>query len=280
METPTEQAPLVPKNDTHKCICTILKLFRVAFSPRVRALWVVCIALALDFGMFDLLVPLLPAYEESLNLSETQIGLFVGIYSLAALVVVFPVGFLADRIGHASVWMTVSTGMLTLATVGFALTNSYPALMVARCIQGFASGVSWTVAITYLAPPFKDNFASVIGGSEAASLIGSLIAPAFSGWLFEVGGSVFLPCICAAGMCLCATLLQLCLPSFKELQAKDQLPVNEPDKSPKRSRLELIDLLKEPLTWSCYICNALFMLQMGFSYTVLPLYMTDTLGMR
>lgn len=67
METPTEQAPLVPKNDTHKCICTILKLFRVAFSPRVRALWVVCIALALDFGMFDLLVPLLPAYEESLK---------------------------------------------------------------------------------------------------------------------------------------------------------------------------------------------------------------------
>lgn len=49
-------------------------------------------------------------------------------------------------------------------------------------IYSFASGVSWTVstrlnllvthnmffkvAITYLAPPFKDNFASVIGGSE------------------------------------------------------------------------------------------------------------------
>ncbi|KAH3743497.1 MFS transporter [Pelomyxa schiedti] len=275
------------------------KVVGFPFKARVRAAWIVVFGIAIDFGLYDSMVPLMPIYQSMMELSQTQVGVFFGIYSLVALVVSFPVGILSDKVGHLKLWLVGSGFLLTFSSLMFAFANSYGVLLGARCLQGFSSSISWTVAIAYMAIPYKESFAAVFGIASAACLVGSLILPAVTGWLYMVQDDVFLPCITIAGVCALSCLLDFTLPSFSSSPSMSptsatapRVPVNvdesyadstygsallATEKPPAAKQLPMKVLLHSSGLWCVYCSNCLLSLHLGFEYICFPLYMSDVL---
>eukprot|EP01105_Mastigella_eilhardi_P012576 TRINITY_DN2873_c0_g1_i4.p1 TRINITY_DN2873_c0_g1~~TRINITY_DN2873_c0_g1_i4.p1 ORF type:complete len:327 (+),score=77.81 TRINITY_DN2873_c0_g1_i4:467-1447(+) len=139
---------------------------------------------------------------------------------------------------------------------------------------------------------FGQDFAFALGFQEAAALVGSLLGPAFSGWLYEVDHTVLVPCIAFAAICGVVAVFQLFLPPpqlpneeagplFKpapvaHLQTDDLKKTLKETVKPAVAST-LIQLLRDPRVWFAYLTNVCLMIQMGFSYSVIPIYMDDTL---
>jgi len=67
---------------------------------RMRRLPLVIYAIVFyDALLMFALVPLLPHYVNTLDLSKSQAGAVIGVYSAATLVFALPVGRVADRLG-------------------------------------------------------------------------------------------------------------------------------------------------------------------------------------
>src|SRR5690242_11409421 len=103
----------------------------------------------LDTMFFTVVAPLLPTYKHDLHLSTTQAGVLTAAYAAGTLIASLPAGYLASRFGPRR---TSVVGLLVLGVVtllfGF-LKSIYP-LDVARFIQGAASALIWSGALTWL----------------------------------------------------------------------------------------------------------------------------------
>ncbi|KAH3759475.1 Major Facilitator Superfamily [Pelomyxa schiedti] len=291
-----------------ECVCRGARRgARLVAGKKERALWITCVQLILDFGVFDLITPLLPAYQTDLGLSTTQVGGFMAIWAVAGLVTAIPTGYFASLTQHYNIWMAGSAAVLSVSLLGFSFATTYTGLMVSRVFQGIGSGISWTVCTAYLVYPYSNNFPWALGISQSMAFFGPLIAPVLSGWLYEVNDDVFLPCIVAAIISFFVTLLNLALPSFKkeiEVFTEDviseppvegtdpvaQIPQKEqvdevknsaPDEERKligHDRVTLFDMAKHPGTWCAFADLAAAFMFFGFTYEAIPLYMTDELG--
>ena len=133
--------------------------------------------------------PLLPAIQKEFHISYSQVGLFTGIYGLAAIALSIPGGMLAKRFGEK---MVLSLGLLIVA-LGLLLLSRAPSFAF-----GLASRVVWIIgyrvafvcvmtAVAMTAPPaWRSTAMGILGAmSSLASVIGapfgSLIGAAF-GW--------------------------------------------------------------------------------------------------
>ncbi len=156
-------------------------------SP-VALLVVVGLAFFTDSLLYYLLVPLLPHYARSLGLSQMEIGLLVGTYAAAILAGTFPIGRLADRVGRKKpfLWGLVGLGATTLL---FALSTSFPLLLLARALQGLAAAATWTTGLALLAEGFpSERRGQAMATAFAAANVGVLLGPPVAGFLTESFG--------------------------------------------------------------------------------------------
>src|SRR3989442_5898393 len=96
------------------------------------------------------IVPLAPTFAERLSLSPVETGALLASASFATVVVAFPAGLLADRLG-ARAFTIGSAVVFTLSTVGQGLAGDFWTLLVARAAFGIAFGVAWTAGLAWLA---------------------------------------------------------------------------------------------------------------------------------
>ena len=73
----------------------------------------------------------------------------VSAYSIVVLVLSFPVGWLADRVGPRRLTI-VGVALMAVSTPAYAFGSGFWALMAARGLQGAASAISWTAALAWL----------------------------------------------------------------------------------------------------------------------------------
>lgn len=150
----------------------------------------------LDTTFFTVVAPLLPAYKHDLHLSTAQAGVLTAAYAAGTLTASLPAGYAASRLGPRR---TAIVGLLVLGVVtllfGF-LKSIYP-LDVARFIQGAASALIWSGALTWLinASP-EEKRGQVIGTALGSAVAGSLIGPALGALAGSIGteavfGAVF-----------------------------------------------------------------------------------------
>src|SRR3954464_494186 len=161
-------------------------------QPYRRITIAVGVSMFVDASLYLAVLPLLPRYAEQFNLDTFQIGVVVAAYPLSVPFVSLACIVLVPRIGarRISLWSAV---LMTVSTVIFAWSPNAAVLILARFVQGFASGSIWTASMSWVtdnAPPDHRGRESGIGmgmlsaGSVAGPGIGALAATAGSAVAF------------------------------------------------------------------------------------------------
>jgi len=163
-------------------------------------LGVLCFVYVLNFLDRQLLAILAKPIQDTLHITDTQIGLISGLYfAFFYCFIAIPVGWLADKTNRVAV-LSLACAIWSAATVACGLARTYPQLVVARMTVGFgeAGGVPPSYAIiTDSFPPGRRGTALGIYnlgppiGAALGIAFGASIAAAFNWrYAFVVLGAV------------------------------------------------------------------------------------------
>ena len=142
-----------------------------------------------DTALFTLVIPALPLFQDRYDLSDAAVVLIFGIFPLTQLLTTIPLATMIDRTGRRPV-MIVGALALLASTLGFALVDTVPLLLLTRAITGSAAALVWTAGIAAISDVypqsqlgFRLGLAETVGGG-----IG-LIGPVAGGALIELIGT-------------------------------------------------------------------------------------------
>jgi MFS family permease len=138
-----------------------------------------------DASLYLAVLPLLPHYVHRFDLSTLGAGVVIAAYPLSVPVVSIGCIALVPRLGARRITLA-SAALMTVATVIFAWAPSALVLVLARFVQGLASGSIWTASMAWVtenAPPGHRGRESgiVTGMLSAGSVMGPGIG-ALAGW--------------------------------------------------------------------------------------------------
>ena len=164
----------------------------VSSAPSLRA-WIVLGTLGfvyvLNFLDRQLLAILAKPIQDSLHVSDGQLGLIGGLYfALFYCFIAIPVGWLADKTSRAKV-VSLGCAIWSAATAACGLAASYPQLVVARMTVGFgeAGGVppSYSIISDYFTPHRRGTALGIYNlgppiGAALGIAFGASIAAAYS----------------------------------------------------------------------------------------------------
>jgi len=227
-------------------------------------LFVVALAFFTDSLLYYLIVPLLPHYARTFGLSQMQVGVLFGAYAASVLAGTWPLGRLADRVGRRTpfLWGLLGVGA---TTVLFAFASSYPVLLLARVLQGFAAAATWTAGLALLAEGFpSERRGQAMATAFAAANVGILLGPPVSGVLSESLGPRS-PFLLAAGIALADAAARVLL-------LRD-------DEPPRGERLGLAGLLGSATVRTLAGAMALGAALWAVLESTLPLHLDATLRM-
>jgi MFS family permease len=174
-----------------------------SIRPDARAwtvLAILCFVYVLNFLDRQLLSILAKPIQDSLHLTDSQLGRIGGLYfALFYCLISIPVGWLADRTNRVRV-LSIACGLWSAATMACGLSANYPQLVAARMAVGVgeAGGVppSYAIISDYFPPGRRGTALGLFNlgppiGQALGVAIGASIAAAY-GWrhAFVVLGSV------------------------------------------------------------------------------------------
>jgi MFS family permease len=122
-----------------------------------RILVWMCVLIAINQLGFGSVVPVLALYARSYGVTQSAIGVAVGIYGLARFLVAVPAGQLADRLGRRA---PLAIGGLVTAAGNLlcAYAPSFGALVAARFVAGAGAALTLTagqIVLADIAPPAR-----------------------------------------------------------------------------------------------------------------------------
>ncbi len=179
------------------------------------------ILMFVDSALYLAVLPLLPHYAERFGLSTIGAGVVVAAYPVAVPAVAIGCIALVPRLGARRITL-VSAALMTVATVIFAWAPTAPVLVVARFVQGFASGSVWTASMAWVtenAPPGRRGRESgiVTGMLSAGSVAGPGVG-ALAGWL---GSGIAFGLVAVVG--LVGVVLTARAPAGRDAVAEEQI---------------------------------------------------------
>ena len=131
------------------------------------------------------MVPLAPTFADEFGLNGVETGMILAAASLAALVVAFPLGVLADRLGARRVTI-VSAVLFTLATLGQGLASEFWTLLLARAAFGVAFGAVWGAGTAWLSDSLAaERRTGALGAATTVAGIGFTLGPVLAGVLAD-----------------------------------------------------------------------------------------------
>jgi predicted MFS family arabinose efflux permease len=173
-------------------------------APPDRRAWftlgILCFVYVLNFLDRQLLAILAKPIQDSMQVTDTQLGLLTGLYfALFYCFIAIPVGWLADRTNRVAV-LSLACAIWSAATMACGLAKTYPQLVVARMTVGFgeAGGVppSYAIITDYFPPGRRGTALGIynLGPGIGAALgiaFGASIAAAYNWrYAFIVLGAV------------------------------------------------------------------------------------------
>ena len=152
-----------------------------------RGAWAVVLAAALSASVATSgvqgIAPALPAIQDALSLTDTEVGLISAAYLLPSVLLGVPAGLLAERIGRrpAFVLFLVVYGLCGLALL---FLHTWTALLAIRFVQGAAFGAILALSITLIGDVLTGPAqAKGQGRRIVAMTIGEAVFPATAGLL-------------------------------------------------------------------------------------------------
>jgi MFS family permease len=142
-----------------------------------RLMLLVAVLVFVDTMLYAALTPLLPHFADELGLSKARAGALVAAYAAGALIGGVPGGLGAVRLGARRAVVVGLVGM-GIASVGFALADSFWTLFAARLVQGCASAFTWAGSFAWLlAAAPRDRRGELLGSAMGAAVFGALFGP-------------------------------------------------------------------------------------------------------
>src|SRR6476646_6924762 len=145
-------------------------------QPYRRITIAVGVSMFVDASLYLAVLPLLPRYADQFNLNTFQAGLVLAAYPVSVPFVSLGCIVLVPRIGARRISLA-SALLMTIATVIFAWAPNVEALILARFVQGFASGSIWTASMSWV----TDNAPAGHRGRESGIVMGLLSAGSIAG---------------------------------------------------------------------------------------------------
>jgi MFS family permease len=142
-----------------------------------RLMPLVAVLVFVDTMLYAALTPLLPHFADELGLSKARAGALVAAYAAGALIGGLPGGLAAARLGARRAVLVGLAGM-GIASVGFALADSFWTLFAARLVQGAGSAFTWAGALAWLiAAAPRERRGELLGSAMGAAVFGALFGP-------------------------------------------------------------------------------------------------------
>ena len=142
-----------------------------------RLLPFVCVVVVVDTLLYTALTPLLPHFEHTYDLSKSGAGLLVASYGIGVLAGAVPGGVVAARLG-ARAAVLAGLVLVTAASVGVAVADSFGTLVGARFAQGFGSSLTWAGGLAWLALASpRGQRGRAMGTAMGAAVFGALLGP-------------------------------------------------------------------------------------------------------
>jgi MFS family permease len=168
-----------------------------------RLLPFVCVVVVIDTMLYAALTPLLPHFQRAYDLSKGGVGALAAAFAIGVLVAAVPGGVLAARLG-ARVSVVVGLVLVTLASVGVALADSFALLFGARFVQGLGSSFTWAGALAWLALATpRERRGQTLGTAMGAAVFGALLGPVIGAGASAIGVRAAFATV--AGICAALT---------------------------------------------------------------------------
>lgn len=148
------------------------------FSLQSRNFIFICLSSFLYFGSFYLLLPILPQFVASLGGTTSQIGLVMGAFTMASVVIRPYLGKLADNYGRKKM-MLFGAGLFALLFSVYGQIQAIVPLYLLRILHGIAHGSYLAAAYAYVADlaPFRRR-GEVMGIYGVANVVAMALFPA------------------------------------------------------------------------------------------------------
>ena len=158
----------------------------------------------LDTMLFGAIIPLLPDFADTYDLTKLEAGALLGAYGAGALVGGIPGGLLVGRIGPKG-GLLIGLSVLALSSLAFALAGGPVALGACRFAQGLSSAVTWSAALAWVAVSTpRERRGQALGTVFGVAVLGFVVGPMFGGVAHLVGirWSFFAVTVIAAALAL------------------------------------------------------------------------------
>ena len=148
----------------------------LSMQPYRRITLAVGVSMFVDASLYLAVLPLLPRYADQFDLNTFQAGLVLAAYPVSVPFVSLGCIVLVPRVGARRISLC-SALLMTVATVIFAWAPNVEILILARFVQGFASGSIWTASMSWV----TDNAPAGHRGRESGIVMGLLSAGSIAG---------------------------------------------------------------------------------------------------
>ncbi|CEJ93864.1 hypothetical protein VHEMI09430 [[Torrubiella] hemipterigena] len=170
-------------------------------SPRL-IIFTVAFAIFSDIFLYAVVVPVLPfALTSRVGIEEKDVQTWVSV-SLAvfggALLIAAPIwGYFADRYQNRRIPMLIGLVILVGSTVLLCLVMNIPMLIVARILQGFAGGMTWTVGLALIIDSVDPkNIGKELAWTSIAHSLAVFSGPILGGIIYNHSGYYAVYAVC------------------------------------------------------------------------------------
>ena len=201
-----------------KCAVSALAVEAAANKATART-WLgfllMCLGMFMAILDIQVVATSLPAIQEALGISRDAMSWIQTAYLIAEIIAIPLTGWLTRTLSLR--WLFVAAIFLfTLASIGCALSDNFPALISFRVLQGFAGGALIPAvfsAVFLLFPPRLHPAATTLAGIVA--VLAPTVGPVVGGWITETWSWHWLFLINVAPGLLAAAATPFLLPKDK-----------------------------------------------------------------
>lgn len=186
------------------------KKSKQSYGNKWSVLAISSIPLVMTLGN-SMLIPVLPAMEDKLNISSFQSSLIITVYSIVAIILIPIAGFLSDHIGRKKVIIPslaiAAIGGLISGWAAWKIKDPYWIILVGRALQGIGAAGAAPIVMPLVGDMFKSEkeVSSTLGIIETSNTLGKVISPILGAFLATF--IWFIPFLSFPIFCLISILL-------------------------------------------------------------------------
>ncbi|MFD4927716.1 MFS transporter [Peribacillus butanolivorans] len=132
----------------------------------------------------SMLIPVLPVFEEKVNITSFQASMIITSYSIASIFLIPVAGYLSDRIGRKKVILPslilALIGGLIAGFVSWKMNNPYIWIILGRVLQGIGAAGATPIVLPLVGDLYKaddEKTSSCLGIIETSNTFGKVLSP-------------------------------------------------------------------------------------------------------